>query len=152
FYAMLAYHYSRAEQLEKAEEYLFRAGDEAARAAASSEALRYFREASRLYFLIHGEGGDPRKKAILERNIALALFHTGNLIESVEHFDTALALIGEPSRTRGAAVVSGLVADLAALLWWLYVPVHLRRPRPPTETQREAHDLRYKRGLAQMTS
>src|SRR5207247_1933585 len=63
---MLAYHFSRAEHLEKAEHYLFQAGDEAARAAASAEALDYFREASRLYLLIHGEGGRPNDRELFQ--------------------------------------------------------------------------------------
>ena len=95
FYGMLAYHYTRAEDLRKAEEYLFKAGEEAARAAASTESLNFFREASRLYFTMHGEGGDPRKKALLEKSIGLALLNHGDLTESIEHFDQALSHLGE---------------------------------------------------------
>ena len=47
FHGMLAYHYSRGDEPAKAEEYLFQAGEEAARTAASSEALGFFRDASR---------------------------------------------------------------------------------------------------------
>ena len=47
-YGMLAYHWSRAEELDKAEDYLFKAGEEAARSAASSEALQYFRDIAEL--------------------------------------------------------------------------------------------------------
>ena len=95
FFGMLAYHYSQAAELEKAEEYLFKAGDEAARSAASSEALHHFREASRLYLLIHGDAGDPKKRVLLEKSIAMALHNTGNLRESIEHFDRALSHLGD---------------------------------------------------------
>ena len=78
---MLAYHLSMGRDVERAEEYLFRAGDEAAKAAGSSEALHFFREASKLYFDLHGEGGDPEKKALLQKRIALALYYRGQLIE-----------------------------------------------------------------------
>src|SRR5262249_31276280 len=71
FYGMLAYHFGRAENLPKAEDYLFRAGEEASRAAASIEALAFFERASELYFRMHGEGGDPARKALLEKNIGL---------------------------------------------------------------------------------
>ena len=54
YFGMLAYHFSRAELPEKAEYYLFKAGEQAVLAAGSSEALHYFEEASRLYFQIHG--------------------------------------------------------------------------------------------------
>src|SRR5262249_40378025 len=143
---------SRADDVEKAEDYLFKAGDEAARSAAPSEALRYFREASRLYLQIHGAGGDPLKKALLERNIARALFHTGSLTESIAHFDRGLALLGEPPRAGRVGAGIGFAADVAGLLWWLYVPIRLRGPRAPTEADREAHAMRYQRALAQMTS
>ena len=49
FYGMLAYHYSKGEDLEKAEEYMTKAGEEALRSSASSEALNYFQEALKLY-------------------------------------------------------------------------------------------------------
>ncbi|MCX5738832.1 MAG: hypothetical protein NTZ61_10130, partial [Proteobacteria bacterium] len=92
---MLAYHYSMGREIERAEEYLFRAGEEASRVAASSEALQFFREASRLYLELHGEGGDPAKKSLLEKKLGLALYHRGQLIEADQHFNGALQLLGE---------------------------------------------------------
>jgi len=151
FHGMLAYHYSRAEDLERAEEHLFKAGDQAVRSAAPSEALDYFREASRLYLLLHGEGGDPAKRALLERNIALALFQTGNLTESIEHFDGALTHLGERVPA-GAALTRRFAADLVALLARLYVPLPLGRPRPASEREREIMQIRYTRARAQTTS
>ena len=44
FYGMLAYHYSRAENHKKAEEYLIKAGEEALKSSASIEALNYYQE------------------------------------------------------------------------------------------------------------
>ena len=61
FYGMLAYHYNKGEDLEKAEEYMTRAGEEALRSSASSEALNYFREALKLYVDRYGEKADPQK-------------------------------------------------------------------------------------------
>ena len=71
FYGMLAYHYSRAEDLEKAEEYLIKAGEEALRSAASDEALHYYEEALQLYLKKSGHDADPEKVAMLEKNIRL---------------------------------------------------------------------------------
>src|SRR5262249_9646302 len=116
FYARLAYHYSRAEDLEKAEDYLFRAGDEAVRSAASHEALEFFREASRVYLLLHGEGGDPTKKALLEKNIGIALLNQGNLTESVPHFEQALEYLGERVPRGRLGIVAHFVRDMAAVL------------------------------------
>src|SRR5262249_35122514 len=121
FYGMLAYHYSRGQELAKAEEYLFQAGEEAARAAASREALGFFRDASRLYLQMHRDGGDPRKKAVLEQSIGLALLNTGDLTEAIEHFDAALSLLGEhvPRSRIGGYVRFAL--DLLGALGQLYV-------------------------------
>ena len=121
FSGMLAYHFSRADNLPKAEEYLFRAGDEAARAAASNEALAFFREASKLYFFMHGAGGDPKKKALLEKNIGLALLNKGDHTESIEHFDQALRHLGEPVPTSRLAVAAHIAVDLPAVLAHVYL-------------------------------
>ncbi len=122
FHGMLAYHYSRAEDLAKAEEYLFKAGEEAARAAASSEALSFFRDASQVYLRLHGSGGDPAKKALLERNIGLALMNTGRLTEAMEHFDQSLAYLGDPPPR--SKLVAGLrcARELASIFARGYLP------------------------------
>jgi len=152
FYGMLAYHYSRADELEKAEEYLFKAGEEAARSAASNEALTFFREASRLYLRIHGDGGDPYKKAILERNIGLALMNTGNLTESMEHFDGSLAFLGDPIPSGTWAAVTQFLADFVAVSLRLYLPASVYRPVRGQTRYRDNLEIRYPRIKAQSTS
>jgi class 3 adenylate cyclase/tetratricopeptide (TPR) repeat protein len=152
FYGMLAYHFSRAEHLEKAEEYLFKAGDEAARAAASSEALGFFREASKVYFLINGEGGDPKKKALLEKSIALALLNTGELTESIAHFNKALEYLGEPVPRGTLADVARWAVDLGAVLFHVYLRAGRHRAVKALEHEREVCELYFQRGRAQTTS
>jgi class 3 adenylate cyclase/tetratricopeptide (TPR) repeat protein len=149
FYGMLAYHYSRADSLEKAEEYLFKAGDEAVRSAASSEALTYFREASRIYFLLHGDGGDRNKKAGLERNIGLALLHTGNLIECVTYFDRCLEYLGERVPKGNFEAGVRFVANLAMVLFHLYFP---RKHFKQAEAARDILDVMYDKARAQTTT
>jgi len=95
FYGMLALHYSRGENLEKAEEYLIKAGEEALKAAASSEALNYYQEALDFYIKKSGDAADPEKIAMLEKNIGLAFYNKGHMVEAVEHFDKVLAYWGE---------------------------------------------------------
>jgi class 3 adenylate cyclase len=152
FYGLLAYHYSRAEDLAKAEEYLFKAGDEAARAAASSEALALFREASRIYLLLNGEHGDPRKKALLEKNIALALQNTGQLTESIEHFDRAFEYLGEPVPRGTLAATWRWAADLAAVLFHVYFRANAHRGVANLEHERAICELFFHRGRAEVTS
>jgi class 3 adenylate cyclase/tetratricopeptide (TPR) repeat protein len=151
FHGMLAYHYGRGGVLEKAEEHLLAAGEQAARSAAPSEALDYFREASRIYLMLHGDG-DPAKRALLERNIALALFQTGNLTESIDHFDRALGHLGQRVPGSTAALTWRFVVNLAALLTRLYVRLPLGRPSPATDRDREIMQINYTRARAQMTS
>ncbi|TMB38489.1 MAG: hypothetical protein E6J55_24900 [Deltaproteobacteria bacterium] len=152
FYGMLSYHFSRAESPEKAEEYLFKAGDEAARAAASSEALHYFREASRLYFAIHGEGGDPAKKATLERNIGQALMNTGHLTESIDHFNRALEFLGERVARTPLAIARKFASDLPVVLRELYLSPRRRPSAEGKERFRQALQIRMNRTRAQSTS
>src|SRR5262249_13228843 len=146
FYGMLAYHFSRAEDPAKAEEYLFQAGAEAARAAASSEALVFFREASQIYFRLNGEGGDPRKKALLERNIALALLNTGELTESIDHFDRALEHLGEPVPRTQYAMGALFVRNIVPVLYQVYVRPGRHRKSADLDHVREVFELFYWRG------
>ena len=90
FYGMLAYHYSRAESLEKAEECLIKAGEEALKSSASNEALHYYQEALSLYRRLRADSADAEKVAMLEKNIGLALYNRGRYEEAIEHFDKAL--------------------------------------------------------------
>jgi class 3 adenylate cyclase/tetratricopeptide (TPR) repeat protein len=152
FYGMLAYHFSRAEELEKAEEYLFKAGDEAARAAASTEALALFREASRIYLLLNGEKGDPRKKSLLEKNIALALQNKGQLTESIEHFDRAFEHLGEPVPKGQVAATWRWAADFAAVLYRVYLRANPHRGVANLEHERDICELFFHRGRAEVTS
>jgi len=123
-YGMLAYHYLCAESLEKAEEFTLKAGELAARTAASHEALRYFREAYRIYQVVHGAAGDDSKRAMLEKNIAQALFNTGNLSESIEHFDAALALYGQWLPRSDSMRQVKFALDMGGLLLRLYAGRH----------------------------
>lgn len=147
-YGMLAYHCLRAEDLEKAEEYTFKAGEMAARTAASHEALRYFREAYRVYQAIHGDRGDAAKRALLETHIAEALFHTGKLRESVEHFDGALALYGQwlPASTFNRWVKFAF--DMAGLLVRLYAGKH-RAGKERSDRARAIGEILYDRARAE---
>jgi class 3 adenylate cyclase/tetratricopeptide (TPR) repeat protein len=152
YHAMLAYHFSRGRDLERAEAYLFRAGDEASRAAASDEALRFFREASALYLELHGEAGDPEKMAILERHIAMALANRGRYVEAIEHFDEALRHREVPVTNNQALLATRLARDLTVVLGRLYLP-GARRARPvASEGQKAIQALIYDRARAQTTS
>ncbi len=144
YHGMLAYHFSKGRALDRAEEFLLRAGEDAARAAASNEALHFFEEAAGLYLKLHGERADPAKRAALEAKIASALYHRGRFIDSVAHYDQALAQLGDKLAHTEREQLLGFVRDLVNVLRRLYLPIRLRR-RPASEREREIMALRLAR-------
>lgn len=149
FYGILSYHWTHADNLEAAEDYLVKAAEAAAGAAASAEALEFFREAYRLYLVLHADGGDPERKAIFERQIALALLHTGQLSESIEHFNSALRLLGENVPETDAGMRRRFAADLPAVLVRLYTNRLGRSAVRGNEKDHELFELMYNRCRAQ---
>ncbi len=152
YYGMLAFHFSKAGDAERAETYLFRAGDEAARVAASNEALHFFREASQLYFEMYGDRADSGKRAELERKIGEALYNRGQLIEAAEHFDLALDALGEwvPRNIVLIALRFGL--NISGVLMRLYLSSQLGGGRKAGNQDREIISLNFERAEAQTTT
>ncbi|MEJ2098204.1 MAG: hypothetical protein P8Y38_14060, partial [Deltaproteobacteria bacterium] len=122
FYGMLAYHYSRGENLEMTEEYLIKAGEEALRSSASNEALHYYQEALNLYLKNTGKDADPAKIAMLEKNIALALYNRGQYVEGVKYFDKALSFYWGKLPKLQIATFFKILAAFLHLLISLYIP------------------------------
>jgi tetratricopeptide (TPR) repeat protein len=147
FYGMLAYHYSRAEDRVKTEEYLIKAGEEALRSAASDEALYYYEEALLLYLKKSNPDADPEKVAMLEKNIALALYNKGRFEEAIRYFDKALEYyLGPLPQNAVSALFKVLYASLH-LLTSLHLP-SLKFKRIPTQKDTEIVELLYKKCLS----
>jgi hypothetical protein len=119
----------QAERFDKAEPFLFLAGEEATRTAASAEALHYFREAYRIYLLVHGASADAKTKATLEKHIGTALLNTGKLIECIEHLNNALRFHGEWVPRTGGALTAKFLIDLPIVLAHIYSGRGERRKR-----------------------
>jgi len=145
FYGMLALHYSRGENLEKSEEYLIKAGEEALKTAASNEALSYFQEALSLYQKKHGDAGDPRKISRLEKSIALALYNKGRYAESLNYFDNVLDYLGIKRPKNKLISGINLLLNLSNVLLNLYIP-QKKKNIIPAAKDNEIADLMYKRG------
>ncbi len=145
FYGMLAFHYSCAEDYAKAEDYLTKAGSEAARAAASTEAIHYFKQALDLY--LRRPGVDPDRTGHLERHIGLAFYHKGQMVQAVEHFDRALAHWRAKRPTTRAGTVGVLALDAASLFARLYL--RTRQPsRVPNARDNDIIHLMFRKGTA----
>ena len=147
FYGMLAYHYSRAEDLEKAEECLIKAGEEALKSSASNEALYYYHEALSIYRKLQGDRVDPKKVAMLEKNIGTALFNRGHYGEAVEHFDKALDYYWGELPKNGLPTALRFLSSFTTFLLALYFPSFWFK-KIPTEEDAEAVDLYYKKAEA----
>jgi len=144
FYGMLAYHYSKGEDLDKAEEYMIKAGEEALRSSASREALNYYKEALSLYQNIYGDTADPEKIAILEKNIAIALYNKGEYEDALIYFDSVLNRWGIKPPQNKLLVLIKLVFDLLKVIPHLYFPSK-KLKKTPNHRDNEIFDLSYKK-------
>ncbi len=142
FYGIIAYHYTKAEALDKAEEWLIKAGEEALRSAASDEALYYFREALSIYRRTRGVSADPKKIAMFEKNIGLALYNRGRYPESVEHFDEALNYYWRKLPRNTLSKTFRFLSSITKFFLALYFP-NFYFKRVPTERDTETIQLYY---------
>jgi len=146
FYGMLAYHYSRGDSLEKAEEYLVKAGEEALRSSASAEALNYYQEGLKLYLKKYGKAADPEKLAAFEKNIALALFNKGRYENAVKFFDSVLERWGFGTSKNKIIMSFNLVYDLFGVIADLYLAFR-KSKKIPSQRDNEFFDLSYKKAI-----
>jgi class 3 adenylate cyclase/tetratricopeptide (TPR) repeat protein len=152
FYGTLSHHYLHAAELPKAESYSFLAGEEAARAGASREALQHFRDAARLDLELHGDRGDAHHRERIEKGIGLALMNTGRLPESLPHFDRALEHLGERVPNGALAVQGKFAVDLVAVVADTFLLQGIRRRRDGSEGDREFFEILNARARASVTS
>ena len=144
FYGMLAYHYSQAEDLDKTEEYLIKAGEESLKSSASSEALHYYQQALELYLGKYGDKADPEKVAMLEKNITLALFNRGLHAESVPYFEKVLTFYGEKVPKNPIYKTLKFIAGFFAFLVSFYLPF-IKWKKDPTPKDKEIISLFHKK-------
>jgi class 3 adenylate cyclase/tetratricopeptide (TPR) repeat protein len=133
---LLAYHYARAAEWKKAQRYLLRAGDQAARMSADVEALAHYRAAMESYARAFGERWDRFERASLERKIGEALFRLGQPEPACRHLYTALSLLGNRYPRTRAGVLVHIVGHVLQQLWHQMRPRRYRR----REEERSAAD------------
>ncbi len=147
FYGVLAYHYARAELWEKAQEYLFKAGDKAGQVAADAEALAHYQQALTAYERAFGDRWDPVQRAVLARKMGEAYFRRGEHGQALDHFQQAFKLLGRPSIpvTRTAtllAIVGELLRQLShRLLPRLFVKLNSEVVSQAVEEEARIHYL-----------
>lgn len=147
FYGMLAWHYSSAEELDQAEEYMMKAGEEASRASASSEALHFYKRALELYTRKGAAGDDSARLVRLEEGLGRTLMDRGHMEEAIVYLGRAMERLGSPRpRTRMAAYLK-LGRDLVGVLWRLYLP-RLSWLSEPSPNEGHIAELFFARGAA----
>ncbi len=133
FYAVLAYHYAQAEEWQRAQGYLFKAGDQAHRLAADVEALAHYRQAVAAYGRAFGDRWDPVERAALERKMGEVLFRRGEHEQAREHLERALAQMGAPIPSSRWAVRVGIAGQLLRqLAYRVLSPAVMARTRQST--------------------
>ncbi len=116
FTSLLAHHYTCAEDWDKAQEYLFKAGDQAGRIAADAEALEHFRQAEAAYLKAFGSKLSPLKRAALARKVGTALYGTGQYELAHAQMRQALEHVGVRYPTSRWGVRREVLKTLAAHL------------------------------------
>jgi tetratricopeptide (TPR) repeat protein len=144
FYGMIAYHYNKAGEQDKTEEYLIKAGKEALKSSASSEALHYYQKALDFYLQKYGDNVDLERVAMLEKNIALALYNRGQYVDAVKYFDKALNFYWGRLPKTLIAIFFKILSAFFHLLIALYIP-SLKFRKLPTQQDLQIFDLFYKK-------
>ncbi|MCU0847775.1 MAG: hypothetical protein MUD12_07790 [Spirochaetes bacterium] len=128
FYGMLAYHYSMGVNLDKTEEYMLKAGEEAMKSAASSEALEYFIQAMKLYRAKPAAMQDGKTLSYIEKCTAMALFNRGKFRDAIAYFNSYLKKKGITSYNVGIALILRSFVSLLVIVCYLFFPL-LRRKK-----------------------
>jgi class 3 adenylate cyclase/tetratricopeptide (TPR) repeat protein len=139
FASLLAHHYALAEDWEKAQVYLFKAGDQAGRMAADAEALEHYRQAEAAYARVAAQELTPLQRAILDRKLGQAFYGVGNYGQAIEHGTRALAHLGIAYPRTRWGVRRSLVYFLAVhfLRWVVRGTGHAHRPTMEVATAQE---------------
>ncbi len=146
FYGMLALHYSRGDDLDKAEEYMIKAGEEALKSSASDEALHYYSEALSLYLKRYGDTADSEKLAMFEKNICIAFYNKSRLVETVQHIDKVLEHWDVASSPNNILVLIKFAINIISIMTGLD---RLFKKKPsPRKRDNEILDLFYKKCIS----
>jgi len=140
FYGMLAYHYNMADNFEKTEEYLIRAGEESLKAAASNEAIYYYKQSLDLYQKRFGDKADPEKIAMMEKNIGIALLNKSYYHECLEYIDRTLAFYGVRFPKHLFMILLKTIINFSIFVFSIYFPSFMWK-KEPTEVDKEIAKL-----------
>ncbi|MBK8903341.1 MAG: AAA family ATPase [Anaerolineaceae bacterium] len=119
YLASLAYHWQEAGDRQKEARYKALAGVQAVNNGAYEDAIRLLSSLIDLY-----QAGLPAtvlEKAAAHRNLGMAYFHSGNLVEAKGYFVTAVSLLGRSIPQKPLGQVVGLLGQIVRQVghrWW----------------------------------
>lgn len=117
FFGSLAYHYTQAEEWEKALMFLKKAGEKAGEMGADSEALELYHQTLTAYQRAFGKQIDPFDAAVMQRKMGEALFRKGQHHLAEEYLISALEYYGGTfPRTRVQQLVFFIKNSLRQIL------------------------------------
>jgi hypothetical protein len=147
FYGMLALHYIKGEDDEKAAYYLIKAGEEAMKASASSEALNYYQEGLKLYLQSNQDTANPEKLAMFEKNIAIALYNKCRWVESVQHIDKVFEYWNIPAYPNKFLTILKFIKNIIFIMAGLDRLFNKER-KAPSQRDNEVFELFFMHGSA----
>jgi class 3 adenylate cyclase/tetratricopeptide (TPR) repeat protein len=113
FSSLLANHFAKAEYWDKAQEYLLKAGDQAGRLAADTEALAHYRQALDAYDRASGERLGALQRVSLERKMGEAMFRRGEHEHALQFLNHALTFLNRPLPSGGWKVRLAILIELS---------------------------------------
>ncbi len=139
---LVAHHYARAEQWEKAQFYLLKAGDQADRLAADEEALAHFQIASEAYLRAFGQEAEPIWQATLARKVGEAHYRKGDSEEARDKFREALGLLGSRDPRTKFGLVFQIIYQVTVQLIHRLLPITTFDRRLGSATQADEERVR----------
>ena len=137
--SVLAFHYARADQPDKALRYLLEAADQSIKIAADAEALKYYEDALNTYGKGTAAPWDAWQKATIERRLAEIHQHRGNLDVAEAHFARALDACGDPLPKTRFGLLIGLLRQTLIQIWHRLRGNELPAEEPQLDRRDEAH-------------
>ncbi len=115
--SVLAFHYARAQQPDKALRYLLEAADQSVKNAADAEALKYYEDALNTYGKGTTAPWDAWQRATIERRLAEIHQHRGNLDVAEAHFARALDACDDALPRTRFGLLAGLLQQTLLQIW-----------------------------------
>ncbi len=148
FYGMLSHHWESAGDIDRSVDYLSRAGEQALRGGANSEAANFFIKAIELDSKAAIQSNALRR-ARWERQAGEALWEMGQLRESSLHTDRALELLGRPRPATLSRLRMGILRQMGIqALHRLFPKRYMGRAEDDIQIQEAARAYRQEQEVA----